>query len=417
MDVADRGSGQVVSDVYLLSTRNKALLVVGMRDGTLMQFEIPESQALNDLAQPTDGLKQLSCESVVRVGSVPVRFAPIPQAHRLGNLEQDSANQSRNGGESSTSRVLVYAESMHIAELTEFGQAKITPCTGIDCGGTLVHNVCQVATIADSMDTTSQGGSGIFRCFASISPISTDSDSALLGAINLLNIKLEAQCHVREYLVGSDPRRILCDDDSGMIIVAGVQRGRQQMDEFPQCSLDILDPSSGWGGQNMCSHADGLRLTSPVDYLMVYSVSGALWTVLRISEQAYSLLAQLERAMLDMPDLHPARPLLAAGRSVSRINNGHDIVTTPFGGRVDNVMSEGIIDATLATVFLEALTCAEQREVVESSPELMRLALELQGSNAQNKRRSGSTGVTDSVGGAVDAVRQLVSELNSTSVC
>ncbi|KAJ2513970.1 hypothetical protein H4217_006018 [Coemansia sp. RSA 1939] len=93
--------------------------------------------------------------------------------------------------------------------------------------------------------------------------------------------------------------------------------------------------------------------------------SGTMWTLVRISSQAYILLKELERAMCAFACGHPARPLLASGGSVDRARCRTSI-------RCSNA-----IDGTVSTAFISYLTLDEQLQVVASSDELQRLALAL----------------------------------------
>ncbi|KAJ2510526.1 hypothetical protein H4217_007828 [Coemansia sp. RSA 1939] len=98
---------------------------------------------------------------------------------------------------------------------------------------------------------------------------------------------------------------------------------------------------------------------------VVTTVSGTMWTLVRISSQAFDLLKELERAMCAFACGHPARPLLALGGSVDRARCRTSI-------RCSNA-----IDGTVSTAFVDYLTLAEQLHVVASSDELQRLALAL----------------------------------------
>ncbi|KAJ2662908.1 hypothetical protein IWW48_001616 [Coemansia sp. RSA 1200] len=98
---------------------------------------------------------------------------------------------------------------------------------------------------------------------------------------------------------------------------------------------------------------------------VVTTVSGTMWTLVRISSQAFDLLKELERAMCAFGWGHPARPLLAPGGSVDRAR------------RRTSIRCSNVIDGTVSTAFVDYLTLAEQLQVVASSDELQRLALTL----------------------------------------
>ncbi|KAJ2650337.1 hypothetical protein IWW40_002514 [Coemansia sp. RSA 1250] len=126
------------------------------------------------------------------------------------------------------------------------------------------------------------------------------------------------------------------------------------------------------------------------DHLVVSTLSGALWTLLRISEVAYEVLRKLEQTMLKMPVLHPAFPLVPSSEGL--VNRA---------GKGSRIQPAGTIDGTYLTIFASQLTRDEQIEVVSSSPDLTRAALSL-----DPESNSASA-----------AIARLLYTLNHTCIC
>ncbi|KAJ1945860.1 hypothetical protein FBU59_002185 [Linderina macrospora] len=100
------------------------------------------------------------------------------------------------------------------------------------------------------------------------------------------------------------------------------------------------------------------------DVVLASTVTGTLWSVVRITGQAFDLLQLLQEAVLALHYMHPAFPLLAGSRSICR-------VTRP----AHNLKHQNVVDGELSTMFLDTLTEDEQRQVVASSTELRSKAL------------------------------------------
>ncbi|KAJ2413556.1 hypothetical protein GGI10_002985 [Coemansia sp. RSA 2530] len=136
--------------------------------------------------------------------------------------------------------------------------------------------------------------------------------------------------------------------------------------------------------------------------VLINSVDGALWTLLSITDDAFVLLRQLETAMVAMGPTHAAYPLLAVGGSISRARRSSKLPVV------------GIVDGAFSMTFIEGLTEAEQHQVVQSSPELQRLALQLfSNSNCQSQCRAEPDGVQI----AVEYIAQLIYGLGQACVC
>ncbi|KAJ2160786.1 hypothetical protein GGF46_001974 [Coemansia sp. RSA 552] len=129
-----------------------------------------------------------------------------------------------------------------------------------------------------------------------------------------------------------------------------------------------------------------------VECLVIVSISGAIWTLVRISEDAFCLLDELARAMASMPDLHPARPILLDPQGQA---------TRACGSSTFSPMA--VADGMLVSIFADVLTDDERREVAAASPELCRLAA-LQGADG-------------SPGSASTLLCNLVDTLNCASTC
>ncbi|KAJ2799833.1 hypothetical protein H4R21_003412 [Coemansia helicoidea] len=129
--------------------------------------------------------------------------------------------------------------------------------------------------------------------------------------------------------------------------------------------------------------------TRPPPCLVVTAVDGAVWAVARITDDAFALLRLLEQAMLHMPLGHPARPLLAANGTANRARGPARIPPA------------NVIDGTLAAVFAGALTETEQGQVVDSSPDLTRLAREMAARRGELGSGSATAAAARFIGGVV----------------
>ncbi|KAJ2715845.1 hypothetical protein H4R19_000979 [Coemansia spiralis] len=142
------------------------------------------------------------------------------------------------------------------------------------------------------------------------------------------------------------------------------------------------------------SGAQSTQSSPPPQSLIVTAVDGAVWTVTRITDDAFVLLRLLEQAMLHMPLEHPARPLLAANGTATRAHG------------LNRIPPANVVDGTLAAAFAGALTGPEQDQVVSSSPDLKRMALEM-------AARCGELGS----GSAAQFITGLIHALARTSSC
>ncbi|KAJ2500459.1 hypothetical protein GGH96_002699 [Coemansia sp. RSA 1972] len=157
--------------------------------------------------------------------------------------------------------------------------------------------------------------------------------------------------------------------------------------------LDACAHIVPWSGSSRMSSR------SQADCLVVSAVSGAVWTLARISSSAFAVLGCLEQAMVNMPPLHPARPLVTKNGTLDRAR-GRSIVK-----------SVGVIDGTFSTIFVKHLTDAERIDVVRSSPELMQKALTMSRSDTF------TLDSPDPGAQAATVIVHLISALNRVSVC
>ncbi|KAJ2508044.1 hypothetical protein IWW47_000816, partial [Coemansia sp. RSA 2052] len=139
--------------------------------------------------------------------------------------------------------------------------------------------------------------------------------------------------------------------------------------------------------------------------VLVSTVDGALWTLLSITDDAFMLLHQLELAMVSMGPAHAAYPLLTVGESITRVRYESKLPVL------------GTVDGALSTAFVEGLTEAEQEQVVQSSPQLQRMALSLLTNSGSSSSQSQCHAAPDSTRVAVESIAQLINGLDRACVC
>ncbi|PIA18928.1 hypothetical protein COEREDRAFT_6096 [Coemansia reversa NRRL 1564] len=130
--------------------------------------------------------------------------------------------------------------------------------------------------------------------------------------------------------------------------------------------------------------------------LVATTVEGAIWTAVRITDCAYELLHRLESAMLGMPPLHPAQPLVLAA----------DGSTNRSCGR-SSMQPANAIDGSLAAIFCNSLTDLERTQVVDSSSDLRILALKMCGYEPS----------TGSIADATAFICRLIRIIDNASIC
>ncbi|KAJ2740889.1 hypothetical protein GGI20_005557 [Coemansia sp. BCRC 34301] len=201
-------ASQVINDICILCNSVASCVLVGLRDGTLLQLALDGSLAAHTAAQ-----ERLSIANVTRdvVGIIPIQFA--------------SANADEYSETDGVRRVMIVAGSLLIANLKSTGQVDITACFG---SSHLLDSIrFMVPTVNEAGDGTNT------RWYYAVDNASS--------AITLLSVDLAAQCHINELAVCCEPRRVICDTETGMLVVAGVLP-RSPSTPFPTSCLTVVDP-------------------------------------------------------------------------------------------------------------------------------------------------------------------------------
>ncbi|KAJ2908053.1 hypothetical protein GGI21_003270 [Coemansia aciculifera] len=214
---------QVINDICVLCNSVDSCVLLGLRDGTLLQLALDGSLAADVVAK-----ERLHIANVIRdvVGTVPVRFAGVADTTTLAS--NGNKGDYCSGTEYSARRIIVVAGSLFIAELTSSGQVDVTACFGDSQPLDRVRFIVPVAK-----ETAEYASSR--RYYA----VDDASD-----AISLLSIDVVAQCHIDELPVYCEPRQVIRDPDTNMLVVAGVLP-RSSSTPFPTSSITILDPHDG----------------------------------------------------------------------------------------------------------------------------------------------------------------------------
>ncbi|ORX71478.1 hypothetical protein DL89DRAFT_291970 [Linderina pennispora] len=189
----------VINDIFALCTSDRSCLLIGLRNGTLVKAHVHTS---------TTGPFSLGEAVEDQIGGAPVKFTPVPEPLSPPTI--------------SSSKVVVLSGSLHTAELIDHGYMRMVPCIGSDFN---LPNVLHLLPLfaADS-------------CFFGI------SDS---NAISIQTIDFSSQCHIRTLPVGDEPRRILVDRDTGMLVVAAMRWQLSDSPPIPTSSLKVIDPRDG----------------------------------------------------------------------------------------------------------------------------------------------------------------------------
>ncbi|KAJ1943098.1 hypothetical protein EC988_006322, partial [Linderina pennispora] len=189
----------VINDIFALCTSDRSYLLVGLRNGTLVKAHVHTS---------TTGPFSLGEAVEDQIGGAPVKFTPVPEPLSPPTI--------------SSSKVVVLSGSLHTAELIDHGYMRMVPCIGSDFK---LPNVLHLLPLfaADS-------------CFFGI------SDN---NAISIQTIDFSSQCHIRTLPVGDEPRRILVDRDTGMLVVAAISWQLSDSPPIPTSSLKVIDPHDG----------------------------------------------------------------------------------------------------------------------------------------------------------------------------
>ncbi|KAJ1951937.1 hypothetical protein EC988_003828, partial [Linderina pennispora] len=130
------------------------------------------------------------------------------------------------------------------------------------------------------------------------------------------------------------------------------------------------------------------------DAVLASTITGAMWSFVRVSDQAFDLVKLLEEALLSLNCSHPAFPLLGRPGSICR-------ATRP----AHNLQQQSVVDGELSTLFLDLLTEDEQQQVVASSLELRTTALAMSDSTSPPDDSS-------RIAAAASTIRTLIQGLN-----
>ncbi|KAJ2828787.1 hypothetical protein FBU31_002836, partial [Coemansia sp. 'formosensis'] len=215
--IASSRASQVINDIYILCNTTACCILVGLRDGTLLQLALDGS-----LVSGTAIDERRNIANVTRdmVGNTPVHFAGVSEA--------TPADSNGEAGMDGARRAMIVAGSLFIADLKPSGQVAVTACFG---DGQLLDRTRFVLSAIDNVEVSDHTR----RYYA----VDDASD-----AVSLLTIDLAPQCHIDELAVGCEPRRVICDPETSMLVAAGVLPQTPDM-PFPTSSLTVLNPHDG----------------------------------------------------------------------------------------------------------------------------------------------------------------------------
>ncbi|KAJ2058414.1 hypothetical protein GGI08_003436 [Coemansia sp. S2] len=214
-------ASQVINDIYILCNADTCCILVGLRDGTLLQLTLDGSLVAGTAAEERRHIANVTRDVV---GNTPVHFAGVSAAASALEDSESIANSGIDGAR----RAMIVAGSLFLADLKPSGQVAITACFG---DGQLLDRTRFVLPAADSVDLDNN----MKRYYA----VDDASD-----AISLLSIDLAPQCHIDELAIGCEPRRVICDSETNMLVVAGVLPQSPSAPSPTSC-LTVLDPHDG----------------------------------------------------------------------------------------------------------------------------------------------------------------------------
>ncbi|KAJ2488378.1 hypothetical protein IWW37_004841 [Coemansia sp. RSA 2050] len=212
-------ASRVINDIYILCNTEACSILVGLRDGTLLQLALDGSLAAGTMDEERRHIANVTRDIV---GKTPVRFASVPVDTPADN--KSDANYAVAGNQ----RAVIVAGSMFIADLKPSGQVVITACFGDGQPLDRVRFVLPAIGKADTSDTT--------KLYYAVD----DTNDAL----RLLSIGFVPQCHIDELAIGCEPRRVICDPETNLLVAAGVL-AQSPGTPFPTSCLMALDPCDG----------------------------------------------------------------------------------------------------------------------------------------------------------------------------
>ncbi|KAJ2396628.1 hypothetical protein GGI05_001032, partial [Coemansia sp. RSA 2603] len=229
-------SGIVISDACILCSSTSLFVLAGLRDGTMIQYEI--DRGLQELLVKERWLIQNS--KLTRVGPVQVQFVEASQLESGSDIMVDSMQGDQ--AQYTISHVLILCERIFVASLLDIGLVNIAPCALFSHNQALSAVVSQIASVPTDWYEGRYG-------FPSTT-VSSHTAYCLVatkdGSVSVATINLDAQCHVRELPIDVEPRRIIRDSETGMMLVAGVSRPIETtFTSVPTSLIKVIDVSSG----------------------------------------------------------------------------------------------------------------------------------------------------------------------------
>ncbi|KAJ2719906.1 hypothetical protein H4S00_003367, partial [Coemansia sp. D1744] len=215
-DCMDIDTNPVVSDIYVLYSSTSLYILVGLRDGRMV-WSASDVRLFAGMVNGTHGALPLFGEATfVEVGKVPVSFASTtlqlqPSAHT----------------------VFMCSGLPYMIKAGRLSQLEITPCTGESNDLESIHCIVPLTTSAVTESTGCEAG----RFLATFST----------GGASVLEVEFQARCSICPYPVDSEPRRVVVDPDTGMLLVASVVRPQDATDgvAFSTSCLKVIDPGTG----------------------------------------------------------------------------------------------------------------------------------------------------------------------------
>ncbi|KAJ1798283.1 hypothetical protein LPJ56_006817, partial [Coemansia sp. RSA 2599] len=196
---ADGLSGVVASDAYMLCSADRQFLLIGLRDGSMIQLEVSGMHASKHSSELID------------VGLVPVVFTELSTT----SYEKMSHKEGEPGPKSCTEmlRVLVHCQSLFLASISPVQTVSITLCAL--CDGRPMPEVGQIVPAPAAWYEDRYAHMALLDD-ARHAVFCLSADTA--GSVSLLSIDAAPRCHVHEIPIGAEPRRIISDKETGLLL-------------------------------------------------------------------------------------------------------------------------------------------------------------------------------------------------------
>ncbi|KAJ2884112.1 hypothetical protein FB639_002023, partial [Coemansia asiatica] len=234
--------GVVASDAYmLLSAADKQFLLIGLRNGSMIQAQVSGLSMKDDFSCKQSAVRVLHSELTV-VGPVPVVFTDtttLPSEQEPRHCKISNSGQAKSCLEIPS--VLILSELLFLASLSPVGTVSITLCSL--CDGLPLPEIKQVVPASSAWYQGKYAHMALFdNARNAIFCLVADTS----GAVSLLSIDATPQCHVHEIPVGIEPRRIISDKETGLMLVAGIVPAFPLTTGlFPTSSLKAIDAKYG----------------------------------------------------------------------------------------------------------------------------------------------------------------------------